>query len=328
MSQTRSLKTFIIKSAIMLVLLGLPIYLLGLVPGMQAVTDPRKFLFKQKEFSGFNYAIIGDSVFCSYLVDSIDDTMWSRFNALTGQQLFPGALNGATIADMVDASEYLSTQLPDGATVFVGLIPTRFVGKGIVRHRNYFNEFDQLKKAREASYIKHAATTVIDLAFGDFLLYREPYSFEKFLRKKKGDFDTGHKTWDKAAWERAITQYRTFVETQKRLETHIDYVALEQIRENLSAKNIQTVFVLSALNQGLINEFSEPEEAATLIEKFRTTKNELIDYFNRSQMEYIDLFDKMNTECFADLVHQNTCGDEVMAKAFAIYIAQENNGGE
>lgn len=312
----------------MLVLLGLPIYLLGLVPGMQAVTDPRKFLFTQKDFSSFNYAIIGDSVFCSYLVDSIEDTMWSRFKVLTGQQLFPAALNGATIADMVDASDYLATRLPDGAMVFVGLIPTRFVGKGIVRHRNYFNEFDQLKKARESSYLTRTSTAVTDLVLGEFLLYREPYSLEKFLRKKKGNFDTGHKTWDKAAWEKAINQYRTFVETQQRLETYIDYVALEQIHEKLAAKNIRAVFVLSALNQGLINEFSEPEEATALIEKFRTTKNDLVEYFNRSQMEYIDLFDKIDTECFADLVHQNTCGDAVMANAFADYVSHDDNGGE
>ena len=312
----------------MLALLCLPIYLLGFVPGMQSVTDPRKYLFTQKDFSEYNYAIIGDSVFCSYLVDSIDDTMWSRFEVLTGQKLFPAALNGATIADMVDASEYLATQLPNGATVFIGLIPTRFVGKGIVRHRNYFNDFDRLRKYRDASFFQKAATGVTDFVFNDFLLYTEPYSLEKYLRKKKGDYDTGHKTWDKDAWQKAISQYRTFVETQNKLKTHIDFVALEQIRENLSEKNIQTVFVLSALNQGLINEFSEPEEAATLIEKFRTTKNSLVDYFNRSQMEYIDLFDKIETECFADLVHQNTCGDEVMARAFSRYVSQENIRGE
>jgi len=321
MIREKRLTLFLGKAALLLVLLGLPVYLLGLVPGMQSVNDPRKFLFAQKDFSSFNYAIIGDSVFCSYYVDSDKETMWAQFEQLTGKRCFPAALNGATIADMTDAAEYLARRLPPGSTVFVGLIPSRFVGKGIVRHRNYFNDFDQLKKSSSASFFKRTLDDFIDFAFQGFLLYREPYSLETFMRKKKGTFDTGYKTWDKAAWQKANQQYRTFVESQKKVETYIDTVALTDIRESLAARGITAVFVLSALNQGLIREFSSPEEAMEFIDKFSRTKNDLVAYFDRSGVEYIDLFDRIDSDCFVDMVHLNTCGDAVMAQAFADYVS-------
>ena len=324
MNRKKYLKTFIVKTILMLVLLGLPIYLLGLVPGMQALSDPRKFLFAQKDFSSFSYAVMGDSVFCSYRVDSINDTIWGKFEKITGQQCFPAALNGATIADMVDESKYLATRLAEGTTVFVGLIPSRFVGKGIVRHRNYFNDFEQLKSDSEASYFKVAASKLTDFIFDDFLLYREPYSLKKFLRKKKGTFNVGHVVWSKTKTDHANKHYRTFVENQKRLETYIDYVALKQILENFKSKNVRVVFVLSGLNHGLINEFSDQAEAAELIAKFQNARDSLIEYFDRSHSEYIDLFDAIDSECFADLVHLNTCGDEATAQAFADYVLPDN----
>jgi hypothetical protein len=323
MNRTKGLKTFIVKTILMLVLLGLPIYLLGLIPGMQALSDPRKFLFVQKDFSNFNYAIMGDSVFCSYRVDSIDDTMWKKFEKMTGQQCFPAALNGATIADMVDESKYLATRMSEGSTVFVGLIPSRFVGKGIVRHRNYFNDFEQLRSNGNASSFKVASTKLIDFIFSDFLLYREPYSLEKFLRKKKGTFDIGHVVWSRAKSDHANKHYRIFVENQKRLKTYIDYVALEQILENFNTNSIHVVFVLSGLNHGLINEFSDQAEATELIAKFRNARDSLVDYFDRSNSDYIDLFDSIKSECFADLVHLNTCGDEATAQAFADYVLHD-----
>lgn len=309
----------------MLVLLGVPLYLLGLVPGMQAKTDPRKFLFDQEDFSGFKYAIIGDSVFCSFYVDSIKDTIWERFEALTGIQCFPAALNGATIADMVDASDHLSTQLPEGSTVFVGLIPSRFIGKGIVRHKNYFNDFDQLKKMNEASHLKWVMLFTIDTVLDNFLLYREPYSLENYLRKKKGTYETGHKVWNIEGLEKSRYQYRSIVEFMNKLESHIDIVALAQIRDNLAGNNITTVFVLSPINQGMIKEFSGPEEADAFIAKFRDVRDELVEYFNDEGIKYLDLFDTVDTTCFSDMVHLNTCGDDVMARAFADYALHNND---
>ena len=308
----------------MAVLLALPIYLLGLIPAMQPVKDPRKFLFAQEDFSRFHYAIIGDSVFCSYCVDSDSETMWAQFEKLTRYPCFPAALNGATIADMMDAAGYLSGKMPSGSTVFVGLIPTRFVGKGIVRHRNYFQEFDSLKIMERSSFTSVSLHDLSNFLFKGFLLYDEPYALEKFLRKRKGNYDTGYKVWYDLGREKALRKFNSFVSSQTDKEVYIDTVAIDNIRNTLAEREITAVFVLSGLNFELIKSFSNGINPEELIAKLNNAHTRLVDYFDSTGYEYIDLYNSIDSDCFVDLVHINTCGDAEMAQAFADFATQSS----
>jgi len=53
--------------------------------------DPRARILWDGAFDGSRLVLLGDSLFCSFYVDSPQETLWARLEARTGQRVFPGA---------------------------------------------------------------------------------------------------------------------------------------------------------------------------------------------------------------------------------------------
>ena len=119
-------KAVLFSTGLAALMLGSEILVTSMTP-WRRYQDPRARILWDGAFDGSRLVLLGDSLFCSFYVDSPAETLWARLEACTGQRVFPGALNGAKPSDVLAAAVHVSREWPMGATVFIDVGPTRFV---------------------------------------------------------------------------------------------------------------------------------------------------------------------------------------------------------
>ena len=77
---------------------------------------------------------------------------------------------------------------------------------------------------------------------------------------------------------------------------------------------MRPVFVLTPLNETLVRTFATVQPSESILEYIRGTIAAVRTALEQEHAEVIDLTDGCRRECFFDLVHVNTCGDDLMAK--------------
>lgn len=277
----------------------------------QSEHDPRRSLINRDDIINNKFALIGDSVFCSYYVNNDRDAIWNKFESITGCKIFPGALDGAKKGDLVNAAKYISVEMPANSTIFIDIIPTRCVSDESDVKNNYDQQFASLFQKEDSIFYSHVR--YLDVNYLDFMA--------RFLSKRKSDLDVKeqyNRRWN-INGDFALNRYKGF-ENTKINTTSIDNMKfISDINEIVSKKKIREVFVLTPLNKKEIFTYSDKNDADRIYEKLNKLHSETLKYLHSMNAPYIDLFNAVPDGCFADLVHTNACGDEIIAKALADY---------
>ncbi len=92
------------------------------------------------------------------------------------------------------------------------------------------------------------------------------------------------------------------------------------MKHELEDAGMRPVFVLTPLNETLVRTFATVQPAESILHDIRWTIAAVRTNLEQEHAEAIDLTDGCPAQCFFDLVHVNTCGDDLMAKKMAEWI--------
>jgi hypothetical protein len=290
--------------------------------------DPRARLVWDGEYDGSRLVLLGDSVFCSFYVDSLEDTLWARLEARTGERVFPGALNGATSSDILAAAVHVSREWPTGTTVFIDVAPTQFVvtrledppmgnypdtfftqygidveNDGVARQLQ--GQFYQWLKPFFAVRARSILANMVNQRD-----YRKPFG--------DGDFVWLHGSQTQYARARLVLFERNLV-----LDASPQPLRwLGDVKKQLEDASMHPVFVLTPLNEALIRSFASVHSSESLLTHLNEITVSAKKYLEENRAAFIDLSEGFPAECFADLVHTNTCGDDLIAARLAEWLNQ------
>lgn len=275
--------------------------------------EPRSSILNYPDAEKYSFALIGDSEFCSYFVDDDKDAIWKRFESMTGKECFPGALDAATLGDMINATRYLSHSMPANSTVFINLIPTKFISKERNRASYYGRKFGHLLREQNLNIYYHK---YLKYMYHDYFKYSERLLYD-IKTDRNGNRDYNRK-WD-VDGDLAIDRYEKFKAISIDYDPNDIAGYIDEIKGILDVKNIRGVFVITPLNVKQIFTYSDRQEAGRIYSKLNELHEETKKALNDNRASYIDLYDSVPSHCFADLVHTNACGDEIIARSLADY---------
>ena len=100
---------------------------------------------------------------------------------------------------------------------------------------------------------------------------------------------------------------------------------VRDVQRQLETAGLRPVFVLTPLNAALVHSFANRYPAESVLHELREVVAATRTQLENNRAEVIDLTDGCPPECFFDLVHTNTCGDDFMAKRLAEWLQQRSH---
>lgn len=308
------IKVLTLIATITILLLPFAVY----IHDFQKRCEPRSSLLNRNNLENYSFALIGDSAFCSYYVSNYSGTIWKRFESITGEKCFPGALDGAQKGDIVNAAKYISQKLPANSTVFVDIIPTRFMASDRIERDNYKYQFANL--FREEDFVVYKYFNYFDLDY--------PAYMRKYLTHKKNDLHSTHynRVWniDGDFAKNRFDLLNSLIKVTSAKDMHW----LEEIASLLRNKKINVVFIMTPINKKQIYAYSDKQKADQMYFGFKEIHDKTKAYLNRINAPNIDLFESVPENCFADLMHTNACGDEIIAQKMAAWLVGYRKSGK
>lgn len=336
--------TYITKLLLFAVVISLMLVLLGKVfersVDYRRLQDPRARILWDSDYDGSSIVLIGNSVFGSYYVDSADQTIWQRMERLCNKKVFPASLNGAKGIDVLLVSRHISKSWPKDTTVFVSIIPTTFINnkdKHLLKNvpvpfnGNYDKKLSTfiLYYDDKDSFYDKMHKTIVYYVCNNFYLLRnreivESYFNNKTIPIKYYNIGNDHNRIWNVDGSFARNNYDAFeymVDLKKQI---YNFKFIQEIAELFRNSGMKVVFVLTPLNKKLVYEYAKTENSVTVINKLETTHRELLSYLNTNRLNYVDIYDKVEANGFADMIHTNVCGDEIMAENMATWVVNNN----
>jgi hypothetical protein len=324
-SSQGAVRSFLVQTALFLV--GLAVLLRGvdiLVTSMtpwRSYHDPRARMVWDGEYDGTRLVLLGDSLFCSFYVDSLDDTLWARLEARTGQRVFPGALNGATPSDILAAAVRVSREWPTDTTVFIDVSPTRFVVTRLEDPPmgNYPDTFfTQYGIDVENDGVARQLQGQFYQWLKPFFAVRTRSSLANMVDRRDYRKPFGHFVWSKS--EYAMTRFALFERNLMLGARPQPLRWLRDMQKQLEDARMYPVFVLTPLNEALVRRFARVHSSESLLTYLGGIGVSVRQYLNENGAAFIDLSESLPADCFADLVHTNTCGDDLIAAGLADWL--------
>ena len=292
--------------------------------------DPRERILWDSEFDGSPVVLIGDSEFCSWYVDSPQETLWARLSARSGKRVFPAVLNAAAPKDILLIAERVAALWPPGTTAFIGIIPTRI----FVPHKTslpsatyYGAQFRLLVNhhyADEGWLQRVEGRLILDLARRSFLIGNQKWILRYLKARLKGGpeplpADARNRTWNIDGGF-ALNRFRSLESTLA--AGSVNHVVplswVRSLEEVLSDRGIRPVFVLLPLNAALIRQYSDEKVATEQV--LRSSHDYLVRELLASGFSFVDLFRELDSSSFADLLHTNSRGDDAIAAALSHWL--------
>jgi hypothetical protein len=280
-----------------------------LIHDFQLKNEPRMSILNGVDATRFHYALIGDSVFCSNYVTDEKDSLWKKFETVTGQPMFPGALSGSGGSDLVNSARYLSTRLPAGSKVFVDLNPLRFLLLDRNRVYNHEQEFADLQRGERWPLYRYYRYLNVN-----YLSY-----LPRFVKRNKRELDIKEnfdRRWN-VDGDYARRRYLAILHQEHQMPSEDDLQITDTIRGIFAGKGIDTVFVLTPLNKKMLYAYSDAAAADALYGQIVAIKRQTRDHLRQIAAPVVDVFESVPADCFADLVHTNACGDDLIARSLA-----------
>ena len=101
---------------------------------------------------------------------------------------------------------------------------------------------------------------------------------------------------------------------------------LDKVTRELQAAHMKPVVVLTPLNESLVRSFARMYPADAILKYMRGNVASARAHLEREGAFVIDLTDAVSSECFFDMVHVNTCGDDAVARRLAAWLHEHANG--
>jgi hypothetical protein len=272
--------------------------------------------------SGYSFALLGDSAFASFYVNNDNDSIWQKFESYTEKKCFPGAINGAKEADIINAVKYITYKMPANSTVFIDILPNRFTMHTRFETGNYESEFAEVLIKEKFKILKYY--DYLNLNYLEYL--------NRINQGKKTDrLSNGYNRIWSIDGDYAKNTYNLFVDEFSKVESdQSNKIASEEIKPFFDEINsilrktkINVVFVLMPLNKTQIYTYSDKKQADLIYFTLKDDNEKIKIYLNKSNASYIDLFAAIPDSCFADLFHTNAGGDEIIARSLADYVSRE-----
>ena len=286
--------------------------------------EPREALFHDGSIGRYPFVLMGSSVFCSVHVDDDRETIWNKFGSFTGQKCFPGALSGARDGDFLGMARYIADNARKDATVFIDITPVYLATYGKAKYRadSYPDEIGDL--LAEKSVPGQRLYNYMNLDYLDHV--------RRLLRRDK---KTGESQFHDRSYNIVWNGKSDFARNRYELllpditgPSVENMDVFQKIHAIFRAKNINAVYVLTPLNKKVLYAFSPKKEADFLRVKLDRLHDRAKLFLDRRKIPYIDLFCAVPDSGFADLVHTNASGDEVIARALAEYASNGPKSGK
>jgi hypothetical protein len=285
--------------------------------------DPRARILWDGAFDGAPIVLLGASEFASIYVDSPSETLWTRLEKYTGQRVFPGALNGARPSDIVAGAVHVSREWPKGTTVFISLVPTRFLESRAKEQATgnfsaiYFRQYGI--DVTNGGALRRLQGQIYSRVLSPFFAARTRSALANLVDRPGPPGWMRHRVWyqeNQVARERFEFFERNLV-IGARPRT-LEWV--DQIRRQLEAADMRPVFVLTPLNESLVRSFARVHPPDEILSDIRGAVTTVKAHLKDSRATVVDLTDGVPAECFFDVVHVNTCGDDLMASRLAKWL--------
>ncbi len=315
---------FFVKSLLFVMLLYGFLYLTGqaCLRVVQKQTH-KKQLFYADDFRDYQAILLGDSVFTSCYTDTENQSLWIKIADYTGLRTFPGALDAAKICDIRAAATYLADKILPNTLIIIDITPLQSFH---ANDRKFENNFFHLIGYHSAtiSSVEAAWNYIFHPILSPLPFYRNFDLAEITLKDitKKNKLNNApyfyNRKWDLGDTDFAQKRYTDFwVAFDPKSYTSAKTEHLSQLVETLAPKTNRILFVFTPLNRELIHTFSKPAAAEALISTLERNKDNIEQFLQTHNLAYIDTFDSVPSEGFADLIHTNALGDDIMARKIA-----------
>ena len=320
-----SAKGVVFAVSLAAILLGAEILLTSMT-SWRRYEDPRARILWEGAFDGTRLVLLGGSEFASLYVDSLSERLCVRLEAYSGQAVFPGALNGARLPDVLAAAIQVSREWPAGTTVVISLAPTGFVESRAEEPADgnfsavYFRRYG-IDTANDG-YLHRLRGQIQRWVLRPFIADRTRSALANLVDRPRPPGWMRRRSWLE---ERAGVPKMRFEFFERNLVMGgppRSFESLGRIQHQLEIAGMRSVFVLTPLNESLVRSFASVHAAAAILHRIRGTVAAVKTYLEARHALVIDLTDGFPAECFFDLVHLNTCGDDLMAKRLAEWLQQ------
>lgn len=308
------MKKLLIKFILFIFIFAVPQALLAIwMQRTDSQLEPRKYIFSKNQPRGYHYALLGDSEFCSVNVDSESQTLWKQIEKMSGKRVFPGALEGGEQEALTKGAIYLSRILPPGSTVFIDAIP----GKNWLNDsQNYKNRFAALVGNYDQTHHGMLSNLYLDIIIKVYPFHisgEDIKSLIPFARPKREPII--NRTW----YSNDDYAKKSFEHFDAKKIQYSDFSKIGIITEIFKSQQIRPVFVLTPPNTSLVRAYSS-QNSDSIIQILNRYHENLKTFLLSHNIDHIDLGGMVPSEGFADLIHTNAIGDEIIAKGIADYI--------
>jgi hypothetical protein len=292
--------------------------------------DPRRRLLWDEDLSRYRIFLLGDSVFCSSYVDRPEETLWARLSGLVGEEVFPGALIGATQNQIVEEARVIArARAGKGGVVFVDVVPSKFlITRATDGDRSGFSK---------ALARRYAGRLRLPCTLGEvenwlqysltrpFFLLRNPEAtdviVEALVHKQVYFGTTKHHN---AVWtEGDSLERKRFGRNLQTLAARPRAPTLGWVLDAstvLRKAGLRPIVVICPLNRAYLDDSVGVSEGMALYERISEARHAEIGEMRSRGIDAIDLLDEIPGEGFADLGHTNTLGDELVARALHCWL--------
>jgi hypothetical protein len=322
-------KGILFAASLAALMLSLEVFVTSMTP-WRRYEDPHARILWDGTFDGAQVVLLGGSEFASIYVDSPSETLWTRLERYTGQRVFPGALNGARPLDVLAAAVHVSREWPGGTTVLVSLPPTRFVVSRAEEPAagNFAEPFfwQYGIDAADEGGMRRVEGQICRWILKPFFAIRTRSALAKLVDRPGLPGWRRRRVWFQ---ERELQKERfEFFESNLVMGAPprpFDWVG--RIKLQLEKAGMRPVFVLTPLNEALIRSFASLHSADSSVGELRGIIASVKAHLDESGATVIDLTDGFPVECFSDMVHVNTCGNDLMALRLATWLGRQPHDG-
>lgn len=328
------LRGFIARSLLFCLVALLGLWLPGLVVERfvpwRSYQNPRERILWDSAYDGSRVVLLGDSVFCSYYVNAPERTLWRRLESLSGEKVFPGAMNAPRLLELGLMAKLVAARWPRGTVVFIDLTPTRFISQPLETQKRGIHYdslarivFDDLSLPPGASLLRLQRRVVFALEHGLFLvrsqeLLREAVSRSLWPRHTYVLSPDRDLDW-RDLHPLARGRFNDFRDQCLKGDPIASLSPVGVIAGILDRAGMVPVFVLTPLNRWAAAAFS-PEGGVREVRFLNGLHARTLGYLQERKLDLVDLYVSLPLEAFVDLIHTNARGDDLMAGAMADWL--------
>lgn len=288
----------------------------------------KRILWDFCNYGSSSVVLIGDSIFNSNYVTHDSESIWENVKLLTNKKIFNGALNSVKANDFLSQVRVINKNWPKNTVAVIDINVIRFSrfnkSMSVSDYADYFNriipnvEYKSLIDKLSNKLIYYVSYYIPLLKIKDIIpdyvnYVRNKPNASKYTIKDNNDI---------AIWindANALKQFEYIKKVTDYDKLSFDFKLIKNIsNELITHKNIP-LFVITPWNKCLI--LSADRVDGKKIENYYNRIHvDLINFLRVNNIEYLDLSDSFSSDYFADVLHPNKRGDELVANKISEWL--------